>query len=62
MSQGRLRILLAGESWMTHGIHIKGRTAAFASDCSPHWAPTGFTTWEYYPRFWDQLVRWLAGK
>jgi len=40
----------------------KGRAAAFASDCSPHWAPTDFTTWEYYPRFWDQLVTWLAGK
>ena len=38
----------------------KGRTAVFASDCSPHWAPKEFTNWEHYDRFWNQLVLWLA--
>ena len=37
-----------------------GRTAAFASDCSPHWAPAEFVSWAYYPQFWNQLVNWLA--
>ncbi len=37
----------------------KGRSAAFASDCSPHWA-THFQPWEYYGQFWVQLVKWLA--
>jgi uncharacterized membrane protein len=44
------------------GTHGKGRTAAYASDCSPHWAPEEFVAWEHYARFWQQLVGWLAGK
>lgn len=39
----------------------KGRSMAFASDCSPHWA-TYFQPWEYYGPFWVQTVRWLAGE
>ncbi|MCL4514486.1 MAG: glutamine amidotransferase [Firmicutes bacterium] len=39
-----------------------GRTMAFASDCSPHWGPPGFTGWKYYPTFWAQAVKWLAGR
>jgi len=37
----------------------KGRSAAFSSDCSPHWAEY-FQPWEYYGQFWVQLVKWLA--
>jgi uncharacterized membrane protein len=40
----------------------QGRTAAFASDCSPHWAPMEFVNWEYYNTFWNRLVAWLARK
>jgi uncharacterized membrane protein len=40
----------------------KGRVAAFASDCSPHWAPPEFVAWEYYQKFWFQLACWLANK
>jgi uncharacterized membrane protein len=40
----------------------KGRVGVFASDCLPHWSPKEFCQWEYYPRFWGQLIRWLAGK
>ncbi len=39
----------------------RGRTAAFASDCSPHWGSPEFMAWEGYAAFWDQLVGWLAG-
>jgi uncharacterized membrane protein len=38
----------------------KGRSMAFASDCSPHWA-TYFMQWEHYGQFWRQALRWLAG-
>jgi len=34
--------------------------AAFASDCAPHWGPADFLAWEGYPRFWGNLVEWLA--
>ncbi len=37
----------------------KGRTAAFSSDCSPHWAEY-FQKWEYYGKFWVQLIKWLG--
>jgi len=40
----------------------KGRTMAFASDCSPHWAPPEFCNWTYYQTFWQQAVSWLAGE
>jgi uncharacterized membrane protein len=39
----------------------KGRTAAFASDCSPHWGSPEFLAWRDYGRFWSQLVTWLSG-
>jgi uncharacterized membrane protein len=39
----------------------EGRSMAFASDCSPHWAAY-FQPWEYYGQFWRQAVRWLARK
>ena len=37
----------------------KGRAAAFSTDCSPHWAAS-FQPWEYYGKFWIQLMRWLG--
>ena len=39
-----------------------GRTAAFASDCSPHWGSPEFLAWPDYARFWGQLVGWLGGR
>jgi uncharacterized membrane protein len=36
----------------------KGRTIAFASDCSPHWGSSEFYDWNLYGRFWTQLVEW----
>jgi uncharacterized membrane protein len=43
------------------GEHDEGRSAAFASDCAPHWGPTEFVEWDHYPTLWVGLVRWLAG-
>lgn len=39
----------------------EGRTAAFASDCSPHWGSPEFMAWDGYGPFWDTLLSWLAG-
>ena len=41
--------------------YAKGRTAIFASDFAPHWVGD-FKDWEYYPQFWGQMIKWLAGK
>ena len=38
----------------------RGRTAAFASDCGPHWAPPTFVEWEGYARLWQGIVGWTA--
>ena len=38
----------------------KGRSAAFTSDCAPHWGPNDFLAWKGYPVFWNNMVRWLA--
>lgn len=37
-----------------------GRSAAFASDCSPHWGSPEFISWDGYTRFWNQLLTWLV--
>ncbi len=39
----------------------KGRTLAFASDVSPHWAPREFMEWNGYAALFHNAVTWLAG-
>lgn len=39
-----------------------GRSAAFASDCSPHWGSPAFIAWKDYATFWLSLVTWLSGR
>jgi uncharacterized membrane protein len=39
-----------------------GRAMAFAMDIAPHGATPEFLEWEYFQRFWLQVVNWLAGK
>lgn len=48
-----------GDAILTVGTYGKGRTAAFASDCSPHWGSTEFMEWEHYSAFWANLVKSL---
>jgi uncharacterized membrane protein len=45
---------------LTLGGHGAGRSAAFASDCAPHWCPTDFMSWPGYDPLWGNLVRWLG--
>jgi len=42
------------------GEHGDGRSAAFTSDCAPHWGSPQFTDWEHYDPFWTDLVDWVA--
>ncbi|GAB3561517.1 glutamine amidotransferase [Spelaeicoccus albus] len=39
-----------------------GRTLAFTSDISPHWAPSEFTTWTGYKQIFSRTVDWLANR
>jgi len=43
------------------GSHGDGRSAAFTSDCAPHWGSPQFLDWEHYDTFWADLVNWVAG-
>ena len=38
----------------------KGRSAAFASDCGPHWGPPEYLNWTHHDKFWAQFVGWLG--
>ena len=38
----------------------KGRAAAFASDCGPHWGPPEYLEWQHHDLFWAQLAHWLS--
>lgn len=38
-----------------------GRTLAYASDISPHWAPAEFMAWPGYAKLFGNSVTWLAG-
>ncbi len=55
-------VILSFEKYplLVTGNYKKGRTAAFTSDCAPHWGPTAFLEWEGYDRFWNNLITWLA--
>lgn len=50
-----------GDPILAVGTHGRGRTAAFASDLAPHWAPPEFVQWPGYVQLWDALLVWLAG-
>lgn len=37
-----------------------GRTAAFMSDCSPHWCTADFLQWDGYRTLWSNLCTWTG--
>jgi uncharacterized membrane protein len=49
-----------GDPFLTVCELEHGRSAAFASDCSPHWGSPAFVEWNGYRPFWNQLIGWLA--
>jgi uncharacterized membrane protein len=36
------------------------RSAAFTTDCAPHWGPVIWLEWSGHQPFWNNLFRWLA--
>lgn len=45
---------------LVFGSYQKGRTAAFASDCSPHWGCLEFVNWEHYADLWMNILNYIA--
>lgn len=42
------------------GDYGHGRSAAFASDLAPHWAPQDFLDWPHYAGLWTAILTWTA--
>jgi uncharacterized membrane protein len=59
---GQVLVRCDADPLLTVGSHGAGRSAAFASDCAPHWCPPGFMAWPGYDPMWGNLVGWLAGQ
>jgi len=59
-SDAEILVSHAGDPIIALRKHDQGRTLAYATDCTPHWAPAAMYTWEKYPLLWDNLVRYLA--
>ncbi len=60
---GAAVLLAVGDDpFLVVGERGDGRSAAFASDCSPHWGSPEFMVWDGYGVFWDQLLGWLAAR
>ncbi|NLD59711.1 MAG: cytoplasmic protein [Clostridiales bacterium] len=51
-----------GNAFIAAWDYGMGRSAAFASDCAPHWGPEAFVRWEFYGKFWCNVIRYLAKK
>lgn len=59
-SQGETLLTVKQDPFLVVWSRGDGRSAAFASDCSPHWGSPEFMAWDGYGRFWSQLLGWLA--
>ena len=51
---------IAGDPFLAFGEFGQGRTAAFASDCAPHWGPPEFVSWTGYGPLWQGIAGWLT--
>ncbi|MCP1101936.1 putative membrane protein [Aequitasia blattaphilus] len=48
-----------GNPFIAVGEYGKGRSAAFTTDCAPHWAPPEFCEWEDYNKLFLNIAKWL---
>lgn len=60
-SDAEVLMTVGDDPFLVLGRAGEGRTAAFASDCSPHWGSPAFLAWPDYGPFWSRLVTWLGG-
>ncbi len=50
---------MCGDPFIALGEYGKGRSAAFTTDCAPHWAPPEFCQWDGYDVLFHNLAKWL---
>jgi uncharacterized membrane protein len=51
---------IAGDPLLVLGEFGLGRSAVFASDISPHWAPQEFCSWPGYTAIWANIIDWVT--
>jgi uncharacterized membrane protein len=61
-SDAEVVVTVGADPLVVVGEYGLGRSAAFTSDCGPHWCPPPFMAWEGYATMWQQLVAWVAGR
>lgn len=44
------------------GKYREGNTAAFASDCAPHWGSDEFLQWDQYLPLWKGILKYISRK
>lgn len=51
---------LQQDPFIALGEFGKGRSAAYTSDCAPHWASPDFMAWKHYDTLFQNIVGWLT--
>ena len=57
---GEVVMTIEGDPFLAFGDFGKGRSAAFTSDCAPHWGPPEFVDWEGYQPLWKGIVDYIT--
>lgn len=57
--KGEIIATINGDPFIAVGEFGKGRSAAFTSDCAPHWGSPKFLSWKHYDNIWCNLAAWL---
>jgi len=55
-------VLIGGDPLVAFGKYGEGKSAAFTSDCSPHWGSPQFVSWEKYDLLWKGIFEYLTKK
>ncbi|NLJ94585.1 MAG: cytoplasmic protein [Clostridiaceae bacterium] len=55
-----LLVKVGEDPFIAVGEYGKGRSAAFTTDCAPHWAPPEFCDWSSYDLLFQNIVNWLT--
>ena len=59
-NRGEVLAAICGDPFIAVGSFGKGRSAAFTSDCAPHWGSPKFLQWTHYGRLWCNLAARLT--
>lgn len=55
-------VTVGDDPFLVIGEYKKGSTAAFASDCAPHWGTNAFMDWEHYFPLWINILEQIKRK